>query len=139
MKSPPGGRFDDQSQPAAYQDCKFARTVCHPEHGSVHYIVCEGDPSGVAENKNERRRKMRGGSTMADIPDHSEEKPQRINTSGTGWGFGVLAAVVLLILLSYGFGNNGRWGGRDGIAHMLPPVASSNDGPATRAWRSNTP
>jgi hypothetical protein len=76
---------------------------------------------------------------MAEVPDQPEEDLERINTSGTGWGFGVLAAVVLLILLSYGFGNNGRWGSGGGIAHMMPPVASSNDGPATRAWRPNTP
>jgi hypothetical protein len=76
---------------------------------------------------------------MVDVPNQSDENRERINTSGTGWAFGVLAGVVLLILLSYGFGNNGWWGERDGVAHMLPPVASSNDGPATRTWRPNTP
>jgi hypothetical protein len=76
---------------------------------------------------------------MADVPDRPEENPGHINTSGSGWAFGVLAAVVLLILLSYGLGNNERWGVDGGLAHMMPPVASSNDGPATRAWRPNTP
>ena len=76
---------------------------------------------------------------MADVPDHPEEDLERINTSGTGWGFGVLAAVVLLILLSYGFGNNARLAERDRIAHMTPPIASSDDGPATRTWPPNTP
>jgi hypothetical protein len=76
---------------------------------------------------------------MTQIPDHPEESREKINTSGTGWGFGVLGGVILLILLSYGFGHNARWDERDRIAHMMPPVASSNDGPATRAWRPNTP
>jgi hypothetical protein len=73
------------------------------------------------------------------IPDRPEDTREQINTSGTGWGIGVLVGVVLLMLLSYGLGNNARWGERDRIAHMMPPMASSDDGPATRTWRPNTP
>jgi hypothetical protein len=114
----------------------------HPKTGLVHYILVRRVPVG---RKRRRPPKTKMGADapeekpMAEVPDQPEEDLQRINTSGTGWGFGVLAAVILLILLSYGFGNNGRWGTDGGIAHMMPPVASSNDGPATRAWRPNTP
>ena len=102
--------------------------------------VRPAEASTPVENKNWRWEKAPEEEPMAEVPDQPEEDLERINTSsGTGWGFGVLAAVVLLILLSYGFGNNGRWGESGGIAHMMPPVASSNDGPATRAWRPNTP
>jgi hypothetical protein len=76
---------------------------------------------------------------MTEIPNQPNESPERINTSGTGWAGGVLLGVVLLILLSYGFGNNARLAERDRIAHMTPPIASSDDGPATRTWRPNTP
>jgi len=65
-----------------------------------------------------------------------DKAPQRPYQSGVGWGFGVLAAVIVLIVLSWGFGSNGRgWGESDRMAHMMPPAAGSSDGPATRAWR----
>jgi hypothetical protein len=59
-------------------------------------------------------------------PDHDHD---------VGWGFGVLAVVLVLILLGWGWGSSGRGWGRDNqMAHMMPPAASSADGPATRAW-----
>jgi hypothetical protein len=77
---------------------------------------------------------------MADeAPDRPDKNPERANPSGIGWGFGILAAIVVLILLSYGLGNNARWGENNRIAHMMPPASSSSDGPATRAWKPNTP
>ena len=60
--------------------------------------------------------------------------------TGLGWGFGVLAAVIVLIMVGWALSNNGcGWGESDRIAHIAPPSANSADGPATRAWRSNKP
>lgn len=64
-----------------------------------------------------------------------DEVPQRREEDGVAWGFAVLAAVILMILVGWGWGGNGRgWGRSDQMAHMMPPAASSADGPATRAW-----
>jgi hypothetical protein len=51
--------------------------------------------------------------------------------SGVGWGIAVLGAVLMFILLAWGFGGHG-WGRGGQLAHMMPPAVSSENGPATR-------
>jgi len=34
--------------------------------------------------------------------------PSRQVESGIGWSFGILAAVILMIIISWGFGSHGR-------------------------------
>ncbi len=67
------------------------------------------------------------------MPD--ELPPPRYDT-GIGWSFALLAAIIGIIVVAWGWGGHGRGWGRDNqLAHMMPPAAGgSNDGPATRAW-----
>jgi hypothetical protein len=60
-----------------------------------------------------------------------DDAPQR--REGVGWGFGVLAAIIILIIVSWASGGKNGWG-RDPLAHMAPPASLSNDGPATRSY-----
>lgn len=60
--------------------------------------------------------------------------PARGDGSGLGWGFAVLAAILLMILISWGTSGQGRGWGRDNrLAHMMPPAMSATNGPATRS------
>ena len=63
-----------------------------------------------------------------------DEVPQRRETSSVGWGFAVLAAVIVIIMIGWGVGGNGGGWGRSEMAHMTPPAGNSDDGPATRSW-----
>jgi hypothetical protein len=64
-----------------------------------------------------------------------DEMPPQVSNSGVGWAFGVLAAVILIIVFGWGFGGQGHgWGQDNQMAHMTPPMASGEDGPAARAW-----
>jgi hypothetical protein len=65
-----------------------------------------------------------------------DEAPQRGGRSDVGWSLAVLAGVILLIILSWGVGGNGRgWGESNRMAHMAPPMPGiSDNGPATRKW-----
>jgi hypothetical protein len=51
---------------------------------------------------------------------------------GVGWGFGILAAVIIIIIFGWRWGDdNGRgWGRSDQLAHMMPTAA----GPLRRAF-----
>jgi hypothetical protein len=68
------------------------------------------------------------------MPDDDTPRPPDIED--VRWGLAVLAAIIAIILVGWGWGSNGHGWGHDGeIAHMMPPTAgSSADGPATRAW-----
>ncbi len=52
---------------------------------------------------------------------------------GVGWGFAVLAGVIIMIIIGWGWsdGNGRGWGRSDQLAHM-PTAAGPTDGPATR-------
>ena len=64
-----------------------------------------------------------------------EEAPRQGDRSAVGWGLAVLAGVILIILLGWGFGGNGHGWGRNEMAHMMPPAAGvPATGPATRNW-----
>jgi hypothetical protein len=63
-----------------------------------------------------------------------DDLPPRQFATGIGWGFAVLAAVVLTIIVSWSWGGQGRgWGRNNRLAHMMPPAVSSMNGPATRS------
>jgi hypothetical protein len=63
-----------------------------------------------------------------------DDTPSRQFESGIGWSFGVLAAVILMIIVSWAFGGHGRgWGRDNALAHKMPPAVSSDNGPATRS------
>jgi hypothetical protein len=64
--------------------------------------------------------------------DMPENAPQR--GEDMRWGFGVLAAIIVLIIVSWASGAKNGWGQRNQLAHMAPPVAYLNDGPVTRAF-----
>jgi hypothetical protein len=69
-----------------------------------------------------------------------EDLPPRQYGSGVGWGFGILAAVILMIIVSWGWSGQGRgWGRNNQLAHMMPPVVSSTNGPATRSGMAGLP
>ena len=62
------------------------------------------------------------------------ERPPRPSGTDAGWGFAILAAVIAVILVGWGWAGQGRgWGRSDQMAHMMPPAVSSTNGPATRA------
>ena len=61
-----------------------------------------------------------------------ENAPQR--RESIGWGFGVLAAILALIVLSWAAGGKSGWGQRNQLAHMTPPTSYPDNGPATRAF-----
>jgi hypothetical protein len=64
-----------------------------------------------------------------------EEVPPRRSDMSVAWSFAVFAAVILLIIVGWGFGGRGGgWGRGNEMAHMLPPAVSSENSPATRAW-----
>lgn len=57
-----------------------------------------------------------------------------------GWGFAVLAAVMMMILIGWGWGSQGRgWGRGDQIAHMMPPSAGPSNSPASRTGAPTPP
>ena len=62
------------------------------------------------------------------MPENAPE-----HRDGVGWGFGVLAAIIVLIAISWASGGKNSWG-RNQLAHMAPPATYPNDGPATRAF-----
>jgi hypothetical protein len=68
----------------------------------------------------------------------TEEVFPRPAAGGVVWGFAVLAAVIIMVIIGWGLGGgNGRgWGRSDQLAHMMPTAAGPTDGPATRAWKS---
>ena len=66
------------------------------------------------------------------MPD--EVPPRRSGDMSVAWSFAVLAAVIVLIFVGWGFGGRGGGWGRNEMAHMLPPAVSSANSPATRAW-----
>ncbi len=69
-----------------------------------------------------------------------EDLEQQPSPGGLRWGFGVLAAVIVLIAIGWALSNNGRgWGESEHMAHMMPPGANAIDGPASRAWKPNKP
>jgi hypothetical protein len=60
---------------------------------------------------------------------------RRRSDASVGWGFAILAAVVIVILIGWSFGGNGHgWGRRNQLAHMMPPAPEPASGPATRSW-----
>jgi hypothetical protein len=65
-----------------------------------------------------------------------EELPPRPFRGGAGWAFAVLAAVIIMMIIGWGWGgDNGRgWGRGDQLARRMPTAAGPTDGPATRAW-----
>ena len=68
-----------------------------------------------------------------------DDLPSQQRENGIGWSFGILAAVILMIIISWGFGGHGRGWGRDNqLAHMMPPAVSSDNGPATRSNAAST-
>jgi hypothetical protein len=59
---------------------------------------------------------------------------------GVGWSFGILAAILVVILIAWGWGGPGRgWGRGNQLAHMAPPAFSPGDGPATRTGAATLP
>jgi len=75
----------------------------------------------------------------AEVPGQQSGQPsgqpsRRQYGSGVSWGFGVLAGVIAIILLSWGFGGNGHGWGHDQMAHMMPAGSGPASGPASRAW-----
>jgi hypothetical protein len=63
-----------------------------------------------------------------------EDPPSRQYGSDIGWGCAVLAAVILMIIVSWSWGGQGRGWGRDNqLAHMMPPAVGATNGPATRS------
>jgi hypothetical protein len=63
-----------------------------------------------------------------------DDTPSRPAERGFGWGFGIFAAVILLIIVSWAFSGHGRgWGRNNGLAHMMPPAVGADNGPATRS------
>jgi hypothetical protein len=67
-----------------------------------------------------------------------DDTPSRPTERGFGWGFGIFAAVILLIIVSWAFGGHGRgWGRQNGLAHMMPPAVGADNGPATRSNAAN--
>jgi hypothetical protein len=66
--------------------------------------------------------------------------PPRQQGTDVGWGFAILAAVILMILVGWGWGGGqGRGWGRNQMAHMMPPAVSAGDGPATRTGAATQP
>jgi hypothetical protein len=64
------------------------------------------------------------------MPDHIPSQP----VESVSWGFGVLAAIILMIIVSWAFGGRGHgWGRDNALAHMMPPAVSADNGPATRS------
>jgi hypothetical protein len=50
------------------------------------------------------------------------------------------AAVILMIIVSWGWSGQGRgWGRNNQLAHMMPPAVSSTNGPATRSGMAGLP
>jgi hypothetical protein len=71
------------------------------------------------------------------MPD--DVPPRRYGTD-VGWGFAILAAVILMIIVGWGWSGQGRgWGRGNQMAHMMPPAVSSTNGPATRAETASMP
>jgi|GEM_PF-1978468 hypothetical protein len=69
-----------------------------------------------------------------------DDVPPRPFGTDAGWGFAILAAVIVVILLGWGWAGQGRgWGRSNQMAHMMPPAASSTNGPATRAGTASMP
>ena len=67
--------------------------------------------------------------------DAPEDMPPRQFGSDMGWGFAVLAAVIVMVIVAWGWSGQGRgWGRTNEVAHMMPPVTAGMNGPATRAW-----
>jgi hypothetical protein len=68
-----------------------------------------------------------------------DDVPPRQSETGIGWGFAILAAVILMIIVGWGWGWGWGWGRGNQIAHMMPPAVSTTNGPATRAETANQP
>jgi len=63
-----------------------------------------------------------------------DDMPPRPSGRDVGSGFAILAAVIAVILVGWGWAGQGRgWGRSNQMAHMMPPAVSSTNGPATRA------
>jgi hypothetical protein len=70
----------------------------------------------------------------------SDDGPLRPSGTDAGWGFAILAAVIAVILVSWGWAGQGRgWGRSNQMAHMMPPAVSSTNGPATRSETASVP
>ena len=71
------------------------------------------------------------------MPDDGSPGPAGTDA---GWGFAILAAVIAVILVGWGWAGQGRgWGRSNQMAHMMPPAVSSTNGPATRAETASMP
>ena len=69
-----------------------------------------------------------------------DDVPPRPFGTDAGWGFAILAAVIVVILLGWGWAGQGRgWGRSNPMAHMMPPAVSPTNGPATRAETDSMP
>ena len=63
-----------------------------------------------------------------------DDMPPRPSGRDVGSGFAILAAVIAVILVGWGWAGQGRgWGRGNQMAHMMTPAFSSTNGPATRA------
>jgi len=57
-----------------------------------------------------------------------------------GWGFAVLAAILVIIFIGWGWSGQGRgWGRNNQMAHMTPPAVNADNGPATRSNSASGP
>lgn len=71
------------------------------------------------------------------MPNNGTPRP---SVTDAGWGFAILAAVIAVILVGWGWAGQGRgWGRSNQMAHMMPPAVSSTNGPATRAAIAGMP
>ncbi len=70
----------------------------------------------------------------------SDDVHSRQYAASVGWSFGILAAILVVILIAWGWGSPGRgWGRGNQLAHMMPPAVSPADGPATRTGAATLP
>jgi hypothetical protein len=64
-----------------------------------------------------------------------DEVPPRPSESRIEWCLAILAIVMTVIMIGWGWGERIRsWDQSNQLAQMTTPTAASTEGPATRAW-----